>query len=175
LFLKDFDEHEKFTRLLLQHEPDMLRKVLVFVPQIQTAREIVQDTAVELWKHFHEYDPSRPFSAWAGGFALNQIRRRLRSDHRRRFLSEGALQVLADKAERTNRSSDAEVESLQECMGRLPEHHRQIIQGYYYDSIDVPALAASLNRSVDNVYKMLQRIRQMLADCVRAKMESASL
>ena len=44
------DAHERFTRLLLESEPVMLRSILVLVPDLSDAREIVQETAVALWR-----------------------------------------------------------------------------------------------------------------------------
>lgn len=35
------DDHERFMRLLRQHEPELMSSVLVFVPQRADARDIV--------------------------------------------------------------------------------------------------------------------------------------
>jgi DNA-directed RNA polymerase specialized sigma24 family protein len=55
------NDHERFTRLLLESEPLMLRSVVVLVPDRADAREIIQDTAVALRRQFDSYDPKRPF------------------------------------------------------------------------------------------------------------------
>ena len=48
----DIDQHERFTRLLLEAEPVMLRSILVIVPDRVDAREILQETAVALWRQW---------------------------------------------------------------------------------------------------------------------------
>ena len=69
------NDHERFTRLLLEAEPVMLRSVLVMVPNRTDARDILQETAVALWRQFDSYDPQRPFVNWAMGFARIETRR----------------------------------------------------------------------------------------------------
>ena len=81
-------------RLFLAHEPAILRSVLVFVPQRHDARDIVQETAVALWRNFGEFDPARPFVNWACGFARMEVRRFLRRSQRRAVLSEQAVVAL---------------------------------------------------------------------------------
>ncbi|MFZ4767262.1 MAG: sigma-70 family RNA polymerase sigma factor [Roseimicrobium sp.] len=88
------DPYERFTRLFLQHEPEILRAVLMFVPCRADARGIVQETAVALWQRFEQYDAARPFANWAIGYARMQVRRFLRSVQRESQLSEKAVEAL---------------------------------------------------------------------------------
>ncbi|MBR9759965.1 hypothetical protein GYB43_06580 [bacterium] len=60
----NYDAHEQFTRHLLESEPVMIRSILVIVPHQDDAREIMQETAVALWRQFDSYDPTRPFINW---------------------------------------------------------------------------------------------------------------
>ena len=85
------NNHERFTRLLLEAEPVMLRSVLVMVPNRTDARDILQETAVALWRQFDSYDPQRPFVNWAMGFARIETRRFLARAQRRAQLSEKAM------------------------------------------------------------------------------------
>ncbi|MDO8540217.1 MAG: sigma factor [Opitutaceae bacterium] len=88
------DVHEQFMRLFLQHEPQILRMVLIYIPRQADARDVVQETAIALWQHFPDYDSARPFGSWASGFARMQVRRFLRRAHRRAYLHEQAVAVL---------------------------------------------------------------------------------
>ena len=69
------DAHDRFTRLLLDHQPDILRSVRLLVPHAADAQEIMQETSVALWKQFATYDPSRSFGQWARGFARIEVLR----------------------------------------------------------------------------------------------------
>ena len=57
--------HKDFIRLFLESEKDLLRYVMVIVPNVADARDIVQETAVALWDKIDRYDPDKPFAPWA--------------------------------------------------------------------------------------------------------------
>ena len=83
----DGNANAEFIALLLQSEREVLRYVLALVPEVPVAREIVQGTAIELWRKFAEYDRARPFTPWACRFALRQVQTHLRRAQRWRIRS----------------------------------------------------------------------------------------
>ena len=163
------DDHERFMRLLLQHEPELLRSVLVFVPQRADARDILQETAVALWKHFGDYDPARPFVNWAYGFARMEVRHFLRRAQRRAALSEKAVEALVLAADDHPEMHEQQERHLKDCLARLPVGQRELVEGYYFAERKVESLAAEHGRTVEAVYKSLQRIRRTLLDCIERK------
>ena len=86
------DDHERFTRLLIEHEPELLRCVLVAVPNRDDARDMMQECSVALWRRFSEFDADRPFAPWALGFVRIEVRRFLRKSTRQAqlWLSDGS-------------------------------------------------------------------------------------
>ena len=169
------DEHERFMRLFLQHEPEILRTVLLFVPHQADARDIVQEAAVALWKHFPDYDSSRPFGNWAIGFARIEVKKFLRRAHRRAYLDEAAAAALMEMDDLPAGSRDERDRYLAECCAGLPAEHRRVLDGYYLEEISVERLAQRHSRSVEAVYKMLQRIRCALLECMDRKLAASRL
>ena len=167
------DRYEQFTRLLLEHEPEILRAVLVFVPERADARDIVQDTAVALWQQFDQYDDSRPFANWAIGFARIQVRRFLRSGARRSVLAERAAMLIEQAQDERAGMKERRDAALRKCLEALPEQSRGILTGYYFDERTVESLAQRHGRSVDAIYKTLQRLRAALLDCINSKLTPA--
>jgi hypothetical protein len=55
---------ERFVRLFLDGQREILRYILALVPGIDDAQEILQETAVDLWQKFDRYDPAIPFTPW---------------------------------------------------------------------------------------------------------------
>jgi RNA polymerase sigma-70 factor (ECF subfamily) len=163
------DAHERFTRLFLAHEPEIQRVVTLFVPHRPDARDVLQETAVALWRHFGEYDPDRPFVPWACGFARNEVRRFLRERARQRHLTERAAELLMATAEHRAADVDVRDEHLRDCLARLPADLRALVGDYYRADQPVADLARRSGRTADAVYKSLQRVRKLLLECVQGK------
>ena len=166
-------DHERFMRLFLEHEPEVLRSVMVFVPQRGDARDIVQDTAVALWEHFSDYDPDRSFVAWAVAFARIHVRRFFREKQRQARLSEKALEALLVAADERADLHERREAALRECLKQIPDTQRAIVEQYYFQDRSVEALASTSQRTPDAVYKILQRVRRSLSDCINLKLREA--
>jgi RNA polymerase sigma-70 factor (ECF subfamily) len=162
--------HEQFMRLFLQSERELLRYVMALVPNVSDARDVVQETALALWREIGKYDPAKPFIPWACRFALNEARVFLRKESRqRRVLQEDVAALLEEKRLAATTELDARRVFLQECLDRLPEDQRGLLRGYYFDDESIDTLAAGLSRSKEAIYKSLQRIRHALQQCIERK------
>jgi RNA polymerase sigma-70 factor (ECF subfamily) len=160
-------DHEQFTRLLLSSEREVFRYIVALVPNLDDAQEIWQETAVALWRKIDQYDPARPFSAWACRFALNESRAFQRKTHRwRSFMDDDVAEALLSRRERIQGRLDRRRELLQHCLGELSGEHRTLIQSYYYRRDSVQAMAEGSGRTAEAIYKVLQRIRHALLKCM---------
>lgn len=164
--------HERFTRLLLESEPVMLRSILVSVPHPADAREIMQETAVALWRQFESYDPALPFLNWAMGFARIETRRFLSRESRRAQLTEKAIEVLEQEMQNT-RGFDVAIEKhLATCLGKLSEKAQRQVKGYYLDGHTPETLSQREGRTVEAIYKTIQRARRELQACIERQLKS---
>ena len=163
---------EEFLRVFLANEREIYRYVGVLVPPTADAQEIVQQTAIALWEKFDQYDTSRPFAPWACRFALNIARQWMTRRRRWKALLDGGLaEELALRREQLRPEFDARLTHLNRCMQKLPERQRFLIDGYYFDKLGVETLAQQAQRTVDAVYKALQRIRRQLRECVEGSLQ----
>ena len=62
---------QRFLSLFLRSEREVFRYVAALGPNVADAEDIVQQTALTVWRIFEAYDPARPFTPWARRFALN--------------------------------------------------------------------------------------------------------
>lgn len=158
-------------RLLLSSERDVLRYVMSMVPNIDDARDIVQETAIDLWKKIGKYDPALPFTPWACRFAAIQVQRHRRQKQRwARFLDENVAAELLRQRESMEPELDRRREYLGRCMESLPEKQRSLLKAYYYDNATIENQSASTGRSADAIYKALQRTRHALMGCIDRRM-----
>lgn len=171
--MEPYDAHERFTRLLIEHEPELLRCVLVAVPNRADARDVMQECSVALWRRFSEYDTERPFVPWALGFVRLEVRRFLRTSRRRAQLTERAAELLLLDEKTHAEELDSREQHLKHCVDGLPGDHRELIHGYYHQEHSVAELSQTSGRSVEAVYKMVQRIRRALHECIEARIRGA--
>lgn len=161
------ERHAQFLRLFLSSERELFRTVAVLVPAIEDAEEIVQQTAIALWEKFDLYDPQRPFTPFACGFATNVARQWIAS--RRRWnsvLERNLADELLRRRDQLRPLMDARLRNLDDCLQKLPDDQRRILDRFYFRRTPIDAIAAEVGRSIDAVYKSLQRIRHALRDCI---------
>jgi len=172
---RDSGTHEPFLRRFIESEPEILRYIMATIPSVSDARDVLQETAAALWRKREDYDETMPFTPWACRFAANEIRAFLRRERRqRRWLDEevAGLLLAHEEARQATPSAADEAAILRECLETLPAPQRVLLRGYYFDEDPVERLAETTARSVEAVYKTLQRARRLLADCVKRKREA---
>ena len=170
------DSQAQFLRLFLPAERELFRYVAALVPNVGDAEEIVQPTAVELWKKFDQYDAQQPFTPWACRFALNIVKQWVASRQRwQSLLARGLAEELVKRREQLRSQFEHRLSHLDECLEKLPPEQRGIVEAYYFLRQTIDVIAATTQRSVESVYKTLQRIRLMLRQCIeRAEQKGES-
>src|SRR6185436_14726148 len=87
---------ELLVRLLMKHQEDLFRYIYALLPHEEDARDVLQETSVSLYRKFADYNPSKPFLAWAFGFAyLEVLKQRERNQRGRKHLREELVELLA--------------------------------------------------------------------------------
>lgn len=169
---------EKMSQLALlwgQAKPSVFAYVRSIVRNHHDAEDVIQATVSRIAEHFDEYDPSRPFAAWALGFARYIVMEyRNKSMRRPLLLGDEALESLshaiADEAGRI----DERYEALEHCIDRLSDRHRHIMTQRYRKDMSRQEIARQLGMKENTVSVTLRRIRQALVDCVSQRMGGAA-
>jgi RNA polymerase sigma-70 factor (ECF subfamily) len=158
---------DAFLRNILTQERALLRYILQSVPMLSDARDVLQETLLTLWAKRLEFDESRDFLPWAFGIARFKVLEFWRKKPRWESFANGEMQALLDarQQEMEGELSDRS-ERLRECVRKLPSVHHALLQRYYTAEETVEAIAQAESRSVESVYKALQRIRRALSDCI---------
>jgi RNA polymerase sigma-70 factor (ECF subfamily) len=161
------DLQARFLRLFLPAERELFRYVAKLVPNVGDAEEIVQQTAVELWKKFDQYDVQQPFTPWACRFAMNIVKQWVARRQRwQALLERGLAEELASRRDKLRPQLENRLSHLDQCLEKLSAEQWGIVEAYYFRRRHIDAIAAETHRSVDSVYKTLQRIRLMLRQCI---------
>ena len=163
--------HKDFIRLFLEAEKDLLRYVMVLIPNVADARDVVQEAAVALWDKIDRYDPEKPFAPWACRFALNEAKMFLRKKSRQKRLADEVVDLLEIERMENSERLDARKHFLKECLKVLPQKNAKLVNDYYFNELTVEELGKHFERSVEAVYKTLQRVRHALHSCIENKLQ----
>ncbi|MEM9480712.1 MAG: sigma-70 family RNA polymerase sigma factor [Verrucomicrobiota bacterium] len=164
----------EFTKLLLENERALFGFIHSLTQDLAATEELRQELAVRLWNKFDQYDGQRPFVAWAIGFARLMVLEWRRKQTKLPIpLGEDVLHQLADAAaDRVDRRAEIHA-VLQECAGELTDLQRRTLHERYYEESPVKKIAKAWGRTQMAVYKVLNRVHESLAECLRAKLQLA--
>ena len=162
---------ERFVRLFVEGQREILRYILSLVPDIDDAHDILQETAVDLWRKFDRYDPAFAFAPWACGFAFRRVLKHREQQSRRvKSLSIESLNLIA--AERSEKEGILEDRrrALERCLQQLRDDDRLLVEHRYSRQMSVAKIAEITGRNKSALYKALERIRRQLFECVNRRL-----
>ncbi len=163
--------HEAFVRLLLAYQRDLFRYVVNLVPSLADAQEVMQETALALWRKFGEYDPAQPFVPWARQFAYFEALRfcRARSKYLA-FLSGDLLDRLSRERAALEPALEERRAALRHCLDKLPDRDRELVEVRYAGEQSLVTFAEKTGRSIHMLKKTLVHVRRALLDCVTRRL-----
>ncbi len=166
--MSDFHSHDAFVEILSRHRGQLFGYIHALVRRLDDAEDIYQDTALVMWSKFREYESGTNFLGWACAIARFRAANFLKSERRRRKHFSQALQEKLAALQASVHPSDAglQQEALIDCMERLPESDRQLVELCYGSHESFRQVAERLGRSPQSVYDALSRIRRVLFECI---------
>jgi RNA polymerase sigma-70 factor (ECF subfamily) len=169
------DEPERFVRLFVEGQRQILRYILTLVPDVDDAHEILQETAMDLWRKFDQYDPDFPFAPWACRFAFRRVLKYREQRARRiKYLSvESLTQVAAEWSDKEGILEERR-HALETCLQQLGEADRLVVEQRYSRQMSVVQIAEVTGRNTSALYKALDRIRRRLFECVNRRLQIGS-
>ena len=66
---------------------------------------------------------------------------------------------------------ETEVGILRDCLQKLPEKSRVLVQLYYYHDVGTPEIAGQLAMKADTVCRALSRVREKLRECIQRQIQ----
>ena len=170
------DSMHEFVRLYSSSSRRVYGYILCFVPNWSEAEDLLQDTASILWSKFGEFTPGTDFTAWACRIARLVVAnhyRKMNVRQRAQYLNPDLLESIALVAESNDwLYREDRIDALQRCLARLQERDRRLIRSRYEEGSSIRAIAESIGRSVDAVYKSLSKIHYQLLCCIQQRLKT---
>jgi RNA polymerase sigma-70 factor (ECF subfamily) len=166
------DTYEQFIRLFVAQEGRLRAFLRTLVPSLDELDEVMQETSLVAWRKFSQFEPGTDFLAWVatiGRFEALRWRRDRAAD--RLVFSEQLCELLADEALAETETREAERRALDLCLEKLPTRQRQWLAAAYQPGVKFREVAQTSGKSVEAFYKMLQRVRALLSQCIQRELE----
>lgn len=157
----------RFTRLWIEAQHTLTGFVTLHVQDYASVDDIVQEVATQATENFDQYDPDRPFGAWLIGIARMRIAEAYRKKGRSPVVfsndvMESITQAFIDAQPEVN----DRLEALRECMGKLSDRHRRVIDLRYTRQKSSDQIAEQVGGGAEAIDSMLYRIRLALRQCI---------
>ena len=163
--------YERFTTLLVTHQPAILGFIRTLLPQTSEAEDLLQKTCLIAWQKFDQFDPETKFSTWACQIAYFEVKNYLRTKARdRHVFSDEVLEQLAQEVPEDQDRLAEERAALHKCVEKLVAEERDLLAQAYEPGKTVQFIAEALGKSANSLYKQLNRIRRRLYACITKRL-----
>lgn len=172
------EAYERFLKLFAHHENDLRTFIRSLLPTWHDADEVLQQSALVIWRKFDQFDASAEGSAfmkWAcviARFEALAYRRKMARD--RLVFREDILDLMAEEGTEEIDSRQAEYEALESCLAKMPEKHRKLLTLAYTPGVKVKELAEQAGSTSAAFYMRLNRLRKDLMHCIEDQVQTAS-
>jgi RNA polymerase sigma-70 factor (ECF subfamily) len=165
---------ELLVRLLSKHQEDLFRFIFALLPNEEDARDVLQEASVALYRKFDDYDPDKPFLAWAYGFAhLEVLKQRERNQRGTRHLAPELVERLARERARHEPVLEERLKSLEDCLRELSPADGDLIRQRYQEKLPTEELMKRFHTSRRTLFRNLDRIRRLLFECVSRRLAAS--
>ncbi len=157
----------EFLNHMLKSQRAVRNYLFSLHPRAQDLDDLLQETALTLWREFDKFDRSREFLPWALRVAYFEVLRFRKKQTRDRLVfSDEFLELLDAEADTASAAQPAFV-ALESCLAELDARSHEVLMARYSEGESVADLATKRHVSVHRLYRLLERARTSVVTCVR--------
>ena len=169
------DRTSAFIPLIMECQRELKNYLFSLHPHAGDLDDLFQETSLKLWQVFDEYDTTRPFLPWALRIAYFQVLRFRKQRGRDRLVfPDDLVELLADEAPAPGQA-DVVRSCLNDCLEKLTPLAREVLLSRYSQDSSITAMAKDTRQSVHSLYRVLEKARGQVVNCLRHKLSSEGL
>lgn len=167
------DSHELFVKLFARHESDLRRFLRSLLPTAADTDEVLQQTAIVIWRKFEQYDPDTIFMKWACVIArFEALAYRRKKAREKLVFREDILELMASEGEQELELRREEQMALDVCLKEMKDKDRRFIVLAHTPGVKVKDLAEQAGSTAAAFYMRVNRLRRALLGCVNRRLRS---
>lgn len=167
-------QSETLAALWTRAQPLVGGYIASLIPDFGQVDDVLQQTAVAAVRKFNEYDPNRPFIAWAIGIARLEVRK-----HRHtRFVDRHVFDdQLIDMVTEQYQQMTPELEELRpvlnDCVSKVQGRARRVLEMRYDLGLQPTQIAQQIGMAATAVRVLLHRTRAAIRECILRRLNAA--
>jgi RNA polymerase sigma-70 factor (ECF subfamily) len=170
-------DRDAFAELVAAYQDMLLAYAAFRVPDSDLVEEIVQQAFIRAFEQIADYDSSRDFGIWLRTICkyvmLAELKRITQTQRNiKNYQSEIRHRLVRASIERCEAEITERPSKLEQCMQRLQEKARSLIEFRYALRLPVEEVAKRLGISVSHAAVSLFRVRGALRKCMERSPES---
>ena len=160
---------DQFVRLLLTNEKRIYAFILTLVPNRTDAEDIMQDVASLMWRKYKETDSIADFAAWGVRIAHYKVLEFRKKQYKKKQIqfNHELFEEIVGGAMSVNDDLDVRLEALRNCLTKLDKRSLHLVKMRHEQNATVRSIAERSGISMENVYKILPKIHDILLRCIR--------
>lgn len=165
------DPSSAFLSHMLGNQRAIRNYIFSLHPHAQDLDDLVQQTALTLWREFEKFDVRREFLPWALRVAYFEVLRLRKKKTRDRLVfSDDFIELVASESAE-NATTELHRQALDICLAKLDTQSREVLLARYAKDVTVCGLAEKHRMSTHRLYHLLDRARASLVACVRHQIQ----
>ncbi|QDT04949.1 RNA polymerase sigma factor [Rubripirellula lacrimiformis] len=163
---------EDFAVQIATIQPRLYGFILKRLADREQTLEVLQRTNEVLCRKADDFQHGSSFTAWAFTIAKFQVMAFRKSEGSGRLIFSDKVSQLIDRTAADEAAAvDERIPVLRNCLERLPNADRELVQQRYRDGHPISLIAEAVSKSIDAIAMRLSRIRKQLAECVRSGLD----
>jgi RNA polymerase sigma-70 factor (ECF subfamily) len=166
-------DKDAFGELVIRYERRLIRVILRFVPDVDQARDLAQETFFRVFRRLDQFDPSRRFGPWMFRIGVNLTLDYLRKRKRRlrwSLFSDAPRETAPDPETPDPRTQLDLSQEVRAVMELLPEKYRSVLILRDLENFTTSEIAAILNRKEATIRWRLAEARKQFKTLWVARM-----
>jgi RNA polymerase sigma factor (sigma-70 family) len=166
----------QLTKLFIENRDMILGFIFALTGNPDLAEEIFQDVALVILEEDRKGTQVNKYLPWVREIARRRVSEYYRKWAKRRALERpsASFEEVVCKAFAENEipieRNHARLHHLRECLSRLSDRSREVINRFYHDRKSIRDIAHALDWQENSVKVALSRARKALADCIHDKL-----
>lgn len=170
-------DRDAYAELVTAYQDMLLAYAAFRVPDSDLVEEIVQQTFIRAYEQISDYDTGRDFGIWLRTICkyvmLAELKRVAQTQRNiKSYQSEIRHRLVRASIERCEVEITERPSKLEQCLQRLQEKARSLIEFRYALQLPVEEVAKRLGMSVSHAAVSLFRVRGALRKCMERSPES---